>query len=93
MNYANIFSKEASNMLPSHCLYNYKIILEAKNNLRYSPLYKIIAKELETTKQYLVNNLNKGFIAPSQLLFAAPVLFIKKANGSLRFYINYRKLN
>jgi hypothetical protein len=70
-------------MLPPHRLYNYKIILKAKNNLKYSPLYKIIAKELEITKQYLVNNLNKGFIAPSQLLFAAPILFIKKANSSL----------
>ncbi len=63
--YANIFLKEALNMLPPHCLYNYKIILEAKNYLGYSPLYKIIAQELEITKQYLVNNLNKGFIAPS----------------------------
>jgi hypothetical protein len=70
-------------MLPPHRLYNYKIVLEAKNNLGYSLLYKIIAKELEITKQYLVDNLNKGFIAPSQLLFAALILFIKKANGSL----------
>jgi hypothetical protein len=67
-------------MLPPHRLYDYKIVLEAKNNLGYSPLYKIIAKELKITKQYLVNNLNKGFIAPSQLLFAALILFIKKAN-------------
>jgi ubiquinone biosynthesis protein COQ9 len=65
INYANVFLKEALNMLPPHRLYNHKIILEAKNNLGYSPLYKIIAKELEITKQYLVNNLNKGFIAPS----------------------------
>ncbi len=92
-NYADVFSKEASDMLPPHHSYDHKIILEAENNLGYSPLYKITAKELETTKQYLVDNLNKGFIAPSQSLFTAPVLFVKKANGSLRFYINYRKLN
>jgi hypothetical protein len=41
----------------------------------------------------LVKNLDKGFINSSQALFAAPVLFVKKANGSLRFCINYRKLN
>jgi hypothetical protein len=51
------------------------------------------AKELEVVKKYLVNNLDKGFIKPSQALFAAPILFVKKANGSLRFYINFRKLN
>jgi hypothetical protein len=49
--------------------------------------------ELETVKQYLVDNLNKGFIEPSQAPFAAPVLFVKKANGSLRFCIDFRKLN
>jgi hypothetical protein len=49
--------------------------------------------ELEATKKYLLENLDKGFIAPSQSLFAAPVLFVRKANGSLRFYIDYRKLN
>jgi hypothetical protein len=48
--YADVFLKEALNMLPPHRLYDYKIVLEAKNNLGYSPLYKIIAKELETTK-------------------------------------------
>jgi hypothetical protein len=49
--------------------------------------------ELEATKKYLLENLDKGFITPSQLLFAAPVLFVRKSNGSLRFYIDYRKLN
>ena len=49
--------------------------------------------ELETVKKYLVNNLEKGFIAPSQAPFAAPILFVKKANGSLRFCIDFRKLN
>jgi transposase InsO family protein len=41
----------------------------------------------------LVENLDKGFIDSSKAPFAAPVLFVKKANGSLRFCIDYRKLN
>ena len=51
------------------------------------------AEELEVVKKYLVENLNKGFIKPSQALFAAPVLFVKKPDRTLRFYIDYRKLN
>jgi hypothetical protein len=51
------------------------------------------AKELKVVKKYLVNNLDKGFIKPSQALFTAPILFVKKANGSLHFYIDFRKLN
>jgi hypothetical protein len=51
------------------------------------------AEELEIVKKYLVKNLDKGFIKPSQAPFAAPVLFVKKPDGSLCFCINYKKLN
>ena len=51
------------------------------------------AEELKVIKRYLVNNLDKGFIKPSQVPFAAPVLFVKKSDGSLCFCIDYRKLN
>jgi hypothetical protein len=33
--------------------------------------------ELEETKRYLLDNLSKGFIEPSQSPFAAPILFVK----------------
>ena len=49
--------------------------------------------ELEETKRYLLDNLHKGFIVPSQSLFAVLVLFVKKPSGSLRFCIDYHKLN
>jgi hypothetical protein len=49
--------------------------------------------ELETVKEYLINNLDKGFIEASQALYVAPVLFVKKPDGSLRFCINFWKLN
>jgi hypothetical protein len=51
------------------------------------------AEELEVVKKYLVENLDKGFIKPSQALFAASVLFVKKPDGFLCFCINYKKLN
>jgi hypothetical protein len=53
----------------------------------------MLAEELKVVKKYLVKNLDKGFIKPSQALFTALVLFVKKPDGSLRFYIDYRKLN
>ena len=40
-----------------------------------------------------MDNLEKGFIEPSQALFASPILFIKKLNRGLYFYIDYYKLN
>ena len=41
----------------------------------------------------MIENLHKGFIEASQAPFAAPILFVKKHDGSLRFCIDYRKLN
>ncbi|CAL3971293.1 unnamed protein product [Diplocarpon coronariae] len=49
--------------------------------------------KLEIVKAYLINNLNKGFIKASSASYTTLVLFIKKANSSLRFYINYYMLN
>jgi hypothetical protein len=39
------------------------------------------------------DNLNKGFIEPSQSPPASPILFVQKADDSLRFCVDYRKLN
>jgi hypothetical protein len=49
--------------------------------------------EFETVKKYLIDNLDKGFIKASQALYAAPMLFVKKPDRSLRFCINFQKLN
>jgi hypothetical protein len=44
-------------------------------------------------REYLVENLKKGFIKPSDASYSSPVLFVKKKDGSLRFCIDYRQLN
>jgi hypothetical protein len=88
-----MFSKSKSDKLPLHRLYNHKIKLKGDNTLRYSLLYKITTAELKTIKKYLINNLNKGFIEASQALYTAPMLFVKKPDKSLQFYIDFQKLN
>ena len=47
-------------------------------------------KELQTQLQEL---LDKGFIRPSYSPWGAPVLFVKKKDGSFRMCIDYRELN
>ena len=91
--YKDVSSKAALDVLPLYQTYDYKITLNKPNTLSYSPLYQMSVTELKEVKRYLLDNLNKGFIKPSQSPFAALVLFVKKANRSLRFCINYQKLN
>jgi hypothetical protein len=83
------FSKAASDMLPPHRNYDLKIELEKDTNLGFSPLRHHTLEELKACKQYIVDNLHKGFIDQSQAPFAAPILFVRKANGGLRFCVDY----
>lgn len=91
--FIDVFSKAGLDLLPPHHLYDYKIHLESDVPLGYSPLYNQSIDELYITKQYLVDNLGKGFIILSQAPYALLILFIKKPSGGLRFYIDFRKLN
>ena len=47
-------------------------------------------KELQTQLQ---EHLDKGFICPGHPPWGAPVLFVKKKDGTFRMCINYRGLN
>ncbi len=49
--------------------------------------------KLQKIKNYLIKHLNKDFISSSSASYASLILFIEKKNNSLRFCINYRKLN
>ena len=57
------------------------------------PPYRMAPIELRELKAQLEEFLSKGFIRPSISPWGAPVLFLKKKDGSLRLCIDYRKLN
>ncbi|KAL4339218.1 hypothetical protein GQ457_08G027450 [Hibiscus cannabinus] len=55
--------------------------------------YRMAPMELKDLKKQLEELQNKGFIRPSTSPWGAPVLFVKKKDGSMRLCINYRQLN
>ena len=57
------------------------------------PPYRMAPLELQELKKQLQALLDKGFIRPSVSPWGAPVLFVKKKDGTLRLCIDYRKLN
>ena len=57
------------------------------------PPYIMAPAKLKELKAQLEELLNKIFIRPSTSWWGAPVLFLKKKDGSLRLCIDYRQLN
>ena len=55
--------------------------------------YRMAPLELKKLKTQLQELLEKGFIQPSVSPWGAPVLFVKKKDGTLRLCIDYRQLN
>nr|GFA54018.1 putative reverse transcriptase domain-containing protein [Tanacetum cinerariifolium] len=55
--------------------------------------YRMAPIELKELKNQLQELLERGFIRPSVSPWGAPVLFVKKKDGSMRLCIDYRELN
>nr|GEZ81412.1 hypothetical protein [Tanacetum cinerariifolium] len=56
-------------------------------------LYRLAPIEMQELSTQLQELSDKGFIRPSSSPWGAPVLFVKKKNGSFRMCIDYRELN
>ncbi|GKC64090.1 putative reverse transcriptase domain-containing protein [Tanacetum coccineum] len=55
--------------------------------------YRLAPSELQELSTQLQELSDKGFIRPSSSPWGAPVLFVKKKDGSFRMCIDYRELN
>ncbi|GJZ76470.1 putative reverse transcriptase domain-containing protein [Tanacetum coccineum] len=55
--------------------------------------YRLAPSEMKELSVQLQELLEKGFIRPSSSPWGAPVLFVKKKDGSFRMCIDYRELN
>ncbi len=91
--YLNMFDRAIINQLFSHYFYNHKIELINKKTFSRSCFYHMSDYKFQKMKNYLIKHLNKDFISFSSASYALLILFIEKKDDSLRFCINYRKLN
>ncbi|GJZ27448.1 putative reverse transcriptase domain-containing protein [Tanacetum coccineum] len=55
--------------------------------------YRLAPSEMKELSKQLQELSDKGFIRPSSSPWGAPVLFVKKKDGSFRMCIDYRELN
>jgi len=91
--YADVFSKAKASELPPHRDYDLKIELEEGTSPPLGTLYSLSPVELSALRTFIDENLNTGFIRPASSSHAAPVLFVKKKDGSLRLCVDFRGLN
>ncbi len=91
--YLDVFERTMTDQLFSHHFYNHKIKLINKKTSSWSHLYHMSDYKLQKMKNYLIKHLNKDFISSSSASYASFILFIKKKDDSLRFCVDYRKLN
>ncbi len=91
--YLDVFDRAMADQLPSHRFYDHKIELTGEGTPPRSRLYQMFDHKLQKVKEYLIEHLNKGFISFSFAPYVSPILFVEKKDDSLRFCVDYRKLN
>ena len=91
--YADVFPAELPNVLPPSRSVDHRIELVAGAQPPSLPTYKLSTAELDELKRQLSDLLSKGYIERSKSPFGAPILFVKKKDGSFRMCVDYRALN
>ncbi|KIN97850.1 hypothetical protein M404DRAFT_78300, partial [Pisolithus tinctorius Marx 270] len=92
-NFADVFSKAKASALPPHREYDLKIELEEGTTPPLGTIYSLSPVELQALRTFIDENLTTGFIRPTSSPYAAPVLFVKKKDGSLQLCVDFRGLN
>ncbi|KAA0047001.1 ty3-gypsy retrotransposon protein [Cucumis melo var. makuwa] len=90
--YPDVFPEELPG-LPPHREVEFAIELEPGTVPISRAPYRMAPAELKELKVQLQELLDKGFIRPSVSPWGAPVLLVKKKDGSMRLCIDYRELN
>jgi len=88
-----VFEEKEADKLPPHRDYDIAIELIPGGQLYFGPTYSLTVAELEALRVYIKENLRKKFIRKSKSPAGAPILFVKKHDGTLRLCVDYRRLN
>lgn len=91
--FADVFPVELPHGLPLDRGDSMRIETDPTANPPVRPVIRLSIAELDELRNQLTDLLDKGFISPSTSPYGAPVLFVKKKDGSLRMCVDYRGLN
>jgi hypothetical protein len=90
--YLDVFPEELPGMPPDRDIEFVIDLVPGTSPIAKRP-YRMAASELAELKKQLEELQQSGFIRPSSSPWGAPVLFVKKKDGSMRMCVDYRALN
>ncbi|KAG0476522.1 hypothetical protein HPP92_013363 [Vanilla planifolia] len=90
--YPEVFLEELPGLPPDRAIEFELQLMSGVEPVSKAP-YRMAPAELQEVKVQIHELLDKGFIRPSVSPWGAPLLFVKKKDGSLRMCIDYRELN
>ncbi|KAK1414363.1 hypothetical protein QVD17_16561 [Tagetes erecta] len=90
--YPDVFPEELPGLPPDREIEFTIDLIPGTEPISKAP-YRMAPLELKELKEQLQELLELGFIRPSVSPWGAPVLFVKKKDGSMRLCIDYRELN
>src|SRR5690606_5664039 len=91
--FIEVFGERFANQLPPHTKYDCEINLVPGAEPQKGRLYKQSANEREALREYIDEMERLGKIRRSSAPCSSPIMFVKKADGSLRPVVDYRALN
>jgi hypothetical protein len=91
--FEKLAEEDIDHMLPKHKPWDHEIKLEPGKHPGFQPIRPLSEKELAVLRDYLEENLKKGYIRPSKSPAGYPILFAPKKDGKLRLCVDYRQLN
>ncbi|GKD28871.1 putative reverse transcriptase domain-containing protein, partial [Tanacetum coccineum] len=90
--FSDVFPEDLSGLPPQRQV-EFRIELVAGVTPVAKSPYRLAPSEMQELSGQLQELQDKGFIRPSHSPWGAPVLFVKKKDGSFRMCIDYRELN
>ena len=91
--FEDVFPDDLPSGLPPQREIDHRIELEPGQNPPSRPTYRMSQPEMDELKKQLSELMDKGYIQESKSSYGAPVIFVKKKDGTMRMCIDYRALN
>jgi len=88
-----VFGKKQLERMPTRKVWDHVIDVKKGFMLRKGKVYPLSREEREEVREFMKEQLRKGYIRPSKSPQMVPVFFVRKKDGKKRMVQNYQYLN